>query len=138
MVVVQLPPFGTDPALIALMAEAARGAEPSNGILIAAHGSKVSKTSSQTTYAMVNHLKEIGFLSVEAGFIEEAPFLAHVARKMQRAVCLPFFALRASHVVQDIPEALENVGFQGQILPPIGEDPRTAQLIAAALARAVD
>jgi len=135
---VQLPPFGTDPALIALMAAAARGARSSKGILIAAHGSKVSKTSSQTTYAMVNHLKGLGFSPVEAGFIEEAPFLAHVARKMQRAVCLPFFALRASHVVQDIPEALENVGFQGQILPPIGEDPRTAQLIAAALARAVD
>jgi len=135
---VQLLPFGTDPALIALMAAAAQGAKSSKGILIAAHGSKVSKTSSQTTYAMVNHLKELGFSPVEAGFVEEAPFLADVARTMREAVCLPFFALRASHVVQDIPEALQSAGFQGETLPPIGEDPRTAQLIAAALTRAVD
>lgn len=133
---VQLPPFGTDPALISLMATAAQKAQSSKGILIAAHGSKVSKTSSQTTYAMVNHLKELGFSPVEAGFIEEAPFLADVAHTMPNALCLPFFALRASHVVQDMPEALAAADFQGQTLPPIGEDPQTAQLIAAALARA--
>jgi len=133
---VQLAPFGTDPALISLMAAAAQGPVSSHGILIAAHGSKVSKTSSETTYEMANSLKKLGFSLVQAGFVEEAPFLADVARDMPKAVCLPFFALRAGHVVQDIPEALESAGFTGQILPPIGEDARVAQLIAAALTRA--
>lgn len=135
---VQLLPFGTDPLLIDLMAAAAHGPASAKGLLIAAHGSKVSKTSSETTYAMVESLKHLGFSPVQAGFVEEAPFLADVARDMPEAACLPFFALRAGHVVQDIPEALESVDFKGVTLPPVGEDARVAQLIAAALMRAAD
>ncbi|WP_022702864.1 CbiX/SirB N-terminal domain-containing protein [Pseudorhodobacter ferrugineus] len=135
---VQLLPFGTDPALIGLMASAAKRAAATNGILLAAHGSKVSKTSSETTYAMVESLLQLGFAPVKAGFVEEAPFLADVARELPNVTCLPFFALRAGHVVQDIPEALEAAGFQGQTLPPIGEDIGVAQLIAAALLRFED
>lgn len=132
---VQLAPFGTDPALITLMANAARKAA-AKGLLIAAHGSKVSKTSSHTTYAMVQSLEELGFSPVRAGFVEEAPFLADVAREMPQAACLPFFALRAGHVIQDIPEALAAANFHSKALPPIGEEARVAQLIAAALERA--
>lgn len=135
---VQLLPFGTDPALIDLMASAAAGTAAAHGILLAAHGSKVSKTSSETTYAMAESLRQLGFAPVKAGFVEEAPFLADVARDMPNAICLPFFALRAGHVVQDIPEALETAGFRGQTLPPIGEDAGVAQLIATALLRAKD
>lgn len=133
---IQLSPFGTDPALVALMAAAAQGSISGQGLLVAAHGSKVSKTSSETTYAMVESLKRLGFSPVKAGFVEEAPFLADVARDMPHAACLPFFALRAGHVVQDIPEALESVEFKGITLPPIGENARVAQLIAAALIHA--
>lgn len=134
---VQLAPFGTDPALIDLMAGAARPTA-AKGLLIAAHGSKVSKTSSETTYAMVQSLEALGFSPVRAGFVEEAPFLGDVAREMPEAACLPFFALRAGHVLQDIPDALEQAGFQSKALSPIGENAQVAQLIAAALLRGAD
>jgi sirohydrochlorin ferrochelatase len=129
---VQLPPFGTDPDLPALMAAAA-GPGP---LLIAAHGSKVSKTSSETTYRMVASLAALGLGPIHAGFVEEAPFLVDVARDMGKGTCLPFFALRAGHVAEDVPQALAEAGFNGTLLPPIGEDPGVARLIAAALARA--
>ncbi len=135
---VQLAPFGTDPALIGLMAQAARAGGVENGLLLAAHGSKVSKTSSDTTYAMAAALEQLGIGPIKAGFVEEAPFLADVAREMPEATCLPFFALRAGHVVQDIPDALEEAQFRGTLLPPIGEDIGTAQLIAAALNHALN
>jgi len=137
----QLAPFGTDPGLADLIAATLVEAAPKGPILIAAHGSKVSTTSSATTYEMVKTLQARGFGPLQAGFVEEAPFLADVARKMGAAggggLCLPFFALRAGHVVQDIPEALAEAEFEGQLLPPIGEDIGVARLIAAALARAV-
>jgi sirohydrochlorin ferrochelatase len=130
----QLAPFGTDPAVIDLMAAAAGEAGP---VLIAAHGSKVSKTSSGTTYEMVAAMIARGFGPVRAGFVEEAPFLEDVAREMAGGVCLPFFALRAGHVVGDVPDALEAAGFEGVLRPPIGEDIGVAQVIAAALVRAM-
>lgn len=133
---VQLPPFGTEVGLIDLMAAAARRPASAQGLLIAAHGSKVSKTSSETTYQMVKKLEAMGFAPIKAGFIEEAPFLEDVARGMPLATCLPFFALRAGHIVEDVPNALKNTGFQGELLPPIGEEPGVAQIIAAALANA--
>lgn len=130
---VQLAPFGTDPGLPDLMAAAAgTGA----GLLIAAHGSKVSKTSSDTTYRMVEKLRAAAlFREVRAGFVEEAPFLEDAAKDMGAGVCLPFFALSAGHVAGDVPEALEKAGFEGVLLPPIGEDIGVARLIAAALER---
>ncbi|WP_050520646.1 sirohydrochlorin chelatase [Pseudorhodobacter antarcticus] len=130
----QLAPFGTDPALVDLMVAAAGGAGP---VLIAAHGSKVSATSSRTTYEMVAAMIARGFGPVRAGFVEEAPFLEDLAREMGGGVCLPFFALRAGHVVGDVPEALEAAGFDGVLCPPIGEDIGVAQLIAAALERVI-
>lgn len=130
----QLPPFGCDPQLPDLMADAARRGGK-GGLLIAAHGSKVSKTSSDTTYQMVRALETRGFAPVRAGFVEEAPFLADVARDMDSGTCLPFFALRAGHVEQDVPQALQETGFKGPLLPPIGEDAGVARLIAQALER---
>ena len=52
-------------------------------------------------------------------------------------ICLPFFALRAGHVENDIPEALADAGFTGPLLPAIGEHPCVPKLIAASLAHAV-
>lgn len=127
----QLAPFGTDPDLPDLMAAAA-GPGP---LLIAAHGSKVSKTSSQTTYQMVSELEARGCGPVRAGFVEEAPFLTDVAVEMGGGTCLPFFALHAGHVAEDVPQALAQAGFNGPLLPPIGEDMGVAQLIAKALER---
>jgi len=139
----QLAPFGTDPTLAAMMAKAAQSGATAAGLqpkqatlLIAAHGSKRSKPSADSTWAMVATLQETaGFARVTAGFVEQAPFLEDAARGGAPAVCLPFFALCAGHVGQDVPQALSAAGFRGAVLPPIGSAPGTAPLIAAALRR---
>ncbi|MDP5348733.1 MAG: cobalamin biosynthesis protein CbiX [Paracoccaceae bacterium] len=141
---VQTAPFGVDPALPALMARVALEAAQASGItpadsalLVAAHGSKVSRTSADSTHAMVTALGPLtGFGRILAGFVEEAPFLEDQARALSRGICLPFFALEAGHVVGDIPEAMDAAGFAGPILPPIGQHPEVPELIAAALMRA--
>ena len=140
----RLAPFGTDPALPALMGEtatrgaAAAGLDPEHGhLLIAAHGSKVSRTSTATTWAMVDRLRATTrFARVSAGFVEEPPFLEDAARGLGPAVCLPFFALSAGHVTDDVPRALAHAGFEGPLLPPIGEARDVPRLIASALGRA--
>lgn len=141
---VQTAPFGVDPALPALMArtalEAARdaGIPPADSaLLVAAHGSKVSRTSADSTHAMVAALGPMtGFGRILAGFVEEAPFLEDQARALGHGICLPFFALEAGHVVGDIPEALAAAQFKGPTLPPIGQHPDVPALIAHALIRA--
>jgi sirohydrochlorin ferrochelatase len=139
----QLPPFGVDPALPDLVArvatEAARthAIEPAGAtLLLAAHGSQVSSTSKDSTYAMATRLARLtSFARIDVGLIEETPFLAETARGLGPALCLPFFALRAGHVVGDIPEALAEAGFDGPLLPAIGEHPEVPALIAAAIVR---
>ena len=131
----QLAPFGTDPALPDLIAHLLQTSGRSGPVLLAAHGSKVSKTSGDTTYQMAQMIEARGFGPVRPAFVEEAPFLQEVAQEMVSGTCLPFFALRAGHVVQDVPVALQAAGFTGPLLPPIGEAEGVAALIAAALER---
>lgn len=139
----RLEPFGTDPGLPALMVEAAECGARAAGfalaetsLLIAAHGSRTSKRSAASTWAMAEEMRiRAGFARVAVGFVEEAPFLAEAARGLGQAVCLPFFALRAGHVEGDLPEALREANFEGPLLPPIGEHPAAATLIAQAIAR---
>lgn len=139
----QLDPFGVDPDLPALVArvaqEGARGAglDPATStLLLAAHGSKVSRRSADSTHAMADRMRaQSGFARVAVGFVEEPPFLAEAARGLGPAVCLPFFALRAGHVAGDVPAALAQAGFDGVVLEEIGAHPQTAALIAAALMR---
>lgn len=139
----QLPPFGTDQDLPALMARVALAGAleaaldpPATTLLLAAHGSKISRTSANTTYDMAEQMRRLTpFGQIRVGFVEEAPFLQDAARIDGPAVCLPFFALRAGHVAGDVPEALEQAGFTGPLLPAIGEHPLAARLIAAALSR---
>lgn len=140
----QTPPFGVDPALpdlmarVALEAAAQAGLAPQDtSLLVAAHGSKVSRSSADSTHAMVTELEgRTGFGTILAGFVEEAPFLADQARRLGQGICLPFFALEAGHVVGDIPEAMEEAAFEGPVLPPIGQHSDVPALIAAALLRA--
>lgn len=137
-----LRPFGADPGLAALVADvalsAARGAGMDPGrttLLLAAHGSAVSRTSTLTTQAMATTLAATtAFAAIRAGYVEEAPFLVDAARGLGPAVCVPFFALRAGHVVDDVPDALAEAGFTGPILAPIGAEARVPALIARALA----
>jgi sirohydrochlorin ferrochelatase len=144
----QVRPFGTLPGLVALCRDAARGGAAAAGmdpagatLILAAHGSAVSRTSTLTTEAMAAALRETaGFARVVTGYIEEAPFLAEAAAggdiASGPAVCLPFFALTAGHVTGDVPEALAAAGFAGPLLPPIGADPGVPALVAAALEEA--
>lgn len=141
----QLDPFGTDPDLPALMAELAlQGAQDAGldpraaTLLLAAHGSKVSRTSADSTWAMAQEMRaRTDFAQVLCGFVEETPFLSDVAKDIGPAVCLPFFALRAGHVAGDVPDALKEAAFQGRLLPAVGEHERAAALIAQALTRGV-
>jgi sirohydrochlorin ferrochelatase len=75
-----------------------------------------------------------GLGRVETGFIDQSPRIAEVARRLgPGAVCLPFFAARGGHVIDDLPQALDEAGFTGTLLDPVGVDPRVPGLIAAAL-----
>lgn len=139
----QLPAFGLAPELPGLTARAAReGAEAAGldpratTLLIAAHGSQVSRASAEGARAMAGLLLRIApFRRILTAFVEEPPYIFQVARGLDHAICLPFFALRAGHVAADVPEALEAAGFRGPLLPAIGEHPEVARVIAAALAR---
>lgn len=141
----QLPPFGTDPGLVALAVrcsiEGARaaGLDPRNtALLLAAHGSKVSPSSRNAALAMARQIAaQTPFRRVSAGYIEEKPFLASAARGLGPALCLPFFALRAGHVEDDVPRALSEAGFRGPVLPAIGEHAEVPHLIAATLLQAI-
>lgn len=141
----QLPAFGSDSGIPDLMQQAALDGAHAAGLppgqttlLIAAHGSQVSRASANITHALATQLAARGdFAAVTVGFLEEAPFLANAALGLGPALCLPFFALRAGHVANDVPAALAQAGFVGPLLPAIGEHPATATLIAGALRRAL-
>jgi sirohydrochlorin ferrochelatase len=136
------PAFGHAPGLPALCAAWTRQAAETAGIpprratlLLAAHGSRVSRASAEGARATAALLGRLApFARVETGFIEEEPTLAAAARGLgPAAVCLPFFALRAGHVAEDVPQALAAAGFRGLLMPPVGEHPQVPALIAAAL-----
>lgn len=139
----QLPAFGSDPAMPALVAEAAMSGASKAGLLpeetvllLAAHGSQVSPASRVATMGLAQELaSSLPFRRVVTGFIEEAPFLADAAKDLGQALCLPLFTLSAGHVVSDVPEALAEAGFQGPVLLPIGQHFAAPRLIAAALER---
>lgn len=131
-----LPPFGSDPALPGIIVEALR---PHGGgpVILAAHGSAVARSSKDSAYAVANAIRALlPGREVHVGLIEESPHLKDVAMQHQGGVCLPFFAMRAGHVEDDIPQALQAARFGGPLLPPIGERPEVPALIAQALLRA--
>lgn len=136
-----LTPFGVEasfPASVAdMLVNAAREAgfdEVQTSILLAAHGSEVFPASRQLTEELATEVaRRTAFKTVSVGFIEEHPFIEESARNLGQAICLPVFALRASHVTVDVPHSLAKAGFTGITLPPIGMDARVPGLIAAAL-----
>ncbi|MDO5603846.1 MAG: CbiX/SirB N-terminal domain-containing protein [Paracoccus sp. (in: a-proteobacteria)] len=138
-----LAPFGLDPALPGLCARLAGAAAAARGwaardctLLLIAHGSGRSRASAQGAQAMAAVLRP-SFARVTTGFIEEPPFLHDAARDLgTHAIALPFFATRAGHVTDDIPQALAGAGFSGPCLGPVGLAAPVPALIAAALARA--
>jgi sirohydrochlorin ferrochelatase len=129
-----LEPFGCLPALhdlaVATVTEA--GAE---SVILAAHGSFKSSVPSDVAQHVARRIAvETGVARVEAAFIDQSPQLATMTGFGTGSVCLPFFAAAGGHVIEDIPAALAEAGFQGRILPPVGLDARVPQLIAAEIA----
>lgn len=144
--ITQVLPFGLDPAVqaltvtLALEAAAAAGRAPQDmEILLAAHGSFRSPAPAAVARTMALQLATRGgFRRVEAGFIDQDPQIATVAKVFgDGALCLPFFAARGGHVIDDLPEALAEAQFTGRLLDPVGLDSRVPGLIAAAFRTAV-
>ncbi|MCA3443797.1 MAG: cobalamin biosynthesis protein CbiX [Rhodobacter sp.] len=142
--ITRLVPFGLDPAVqaltvtLAVEAAAAAGRAPQEtDILLAAHGSFRSPAPAAVARAMALLLADRGgFRRVETAFIDQDPQIATVARTFGAgALCLPFFAARGGHVIDDLPEALAATGFSGRLLDPVGLDSRVPGLIASALRR---
>ncbi|EPX87069.1 CbiX/SirB N-terminal domain-containing protein [Salipiger mucosus] len=138
-----LEPFGVSPELEVQAAEALRRVLHERGwaagdtqLLVAAHGSAVSRTSASAARAFAEALQaRLGFAGARSGYVEEQPWLRDAAQGLGQAICLPHFALRAGHMIEDVPEALEEAGFAGPVLPPFIDWPETPGIIAAALAR---
>lgn len=136
-----LPPFGADIALPAIVADILTEAARINGfaisetsILFAAHGSEMFPASRLSTQQLAGDVaSRTGFKSFTFGFIEEHPFIEEAALNLGQAICLPLFALRASHVAVDVPTALQKADFSGIVLPPLGMNERVPRLIAKAL-----
>ncbi len=143
----RLPPFGLDPALPGFAADwlreeiAARGWQPTETrLFVAAHGSGRSKRPAEVTRAFAAALaSRLPLAETRSGFVEEEPYLADMARGLgDKAICLPFFAARRGHVLDDLPEALDEARFSGRVLDPIGLHPGIPAFIARRLQAAAD
>ena len=100
-------------------------------ILVAAHGSGRSRAPAAVTEALVARLRVETLASrVEAAYIEEDPRLAATRGWGKEALCLPFFAMELTHVLEDLPDALGEAGFPGVILPALGAHPAMPKVIA--------
>ena len=137
-----LPPFGCDAALPPLAARTLRRVLQDRGwapettrLFIAGHGSGRSARPAEVTQAFGAALsRTLPLAKVRCGFVEQAPFLAEAADGLgQHALCLPFFAAKRGHVLDDLPQALDAVGFEGVRLDPIGLWPEVPSLIAETL-----
>lgn len=140
-----LDPFGTDAAVLDLvttrlseaLVEAGWHAEDTTAIL-AAHGARKGAGSALATTRVADAIRAAHrFFDLRIGFIEEPPMIADSAWGAgAQALCLPLFVAHGGHVIEDVPRALDEAGFTGRLLPPIGADDRVPGLIAAALRRA--
>lgn len=133
-------PFGLDDAVqdlaVTIAQEAGLGAGGS--LLLAAHGSFRSPAPSAVAQAMAARIgNALGLARADAAYIDQNPRLAEAVGFGEGALCLPFFAAKGGHVIDDLPMALAQAGFAGRVLEPLGLDPRVPGLIAKALQRAV-
>lgn len=134
-------PFGMDPELertaaaeiAAVLAQKSWDAAETT-LLVAAHGSAVSQRNHDRTRDFAASTCALaGMRRVICGFVEQEPALEQAATGLDKAICLPFFALRAGHYLDDIPHALASAGFAGPVMPPLIEWVGTARLIAASV-----
>ena len=136
-------PFGLDAEIPGLAVSAARAAaqeagypEHKTAILLAAHGSPSDPRAGRAADKCAAEMRaQSRFRTVTTGFVDQAPYLADAARLPSPAICVPFFAARAGHVMEDLPEALEAANFDGPCVPPLGAMPDAPGIIARALMR---
>ncbi len=137
-----LDPLGIDPQLPVLAAKALdnalifrQWAPEATSLVIAAHGSGRSPNPSTAAQRFAKKIGEvIAFKSVRVGFVEETPSIADAARKTDvQSLCLPFFAFKGGHVLEDIPRELKIAGYRGDVLPVVGVLPQITTHISAKL-----
>ncbi|MGV6802583.1 MAG: CbiX/SirB N-terminal domain-containing protein [Ruegeria sp.] len=125
-----LDPLGVDPDLPELVAKAISAQVSCLGwktsttdLLIAAHGSGRSRAPARETNSFANRLGVLLHLnSIRCGFVEELPSIHAAAREVgSNSICLPFFACAGGHVLEDVPSELNKAGFQGHVMPVVGE-----------------
>lgn len=131
-----LDAFGTDPRVqdlaVTILGEAGLG--EGGELLLAAHGSFRSAAPSEVAISVAEKARlSLGLSRADAAFIDQHPQISEAKGFQDTAVCLPFFAARGGHVIDDLPAALEEAGFQGRVLQPLGLDPRIPGLVALAL-----
>lgn len=141
-----LTPFGLDGGVPALCARAAIdglgrcGHAPElSTLVLAAHGSRRGHAAARAAYSVAKRIGGLAtFKDIRVGFVEEAPGIAEAAAGLagSPAVCLPLFATRAGHVLNDVPDELDKAGFEGNLLPPIGEHPDVEAMIGRAIVAA--
>jgi sirohydrochlorin ferrochelatase len=139
----RLPPLGLDPDLPALVQAEIGAALADHGLaardtalVVAAHGSPRHPQSGRAVRRFADALAQrTAPRRLDLGFIEEPPFLQDIAPLPGPALCVPFFAISAGHVEQDIPAALDHAGFAGPVLPPVIRYRYIAAFIARALRR---
>ena len=137
----QMPPFGLDPGLPGFtdrwlsetLAQQGWSAVETT-LFVAGHGSGRSPRPAEATRAFAAALS-LEFAEVRCGFVEESPHLAEAAQELpDRSICLPFFALKRGHVLEDLPRALEATGFSGVLLDPFGLHPALPEFLASRIA----
>ncbi len=137
-----LDPLGTDPMLPDLVSDALKSAlkekkwsAAASDLIIAAHGSGRSRNPSAVAKDFAEQLlQRMTFRSIRVGFVEEPPSISDAANgASEQSLCLPFFACRGGHVLEDVPEELEKAHFRGTVLPVIGELPPIQRQIADTL-----
>jgi sirohydrochlorin ferrochelatase len=135
-------PLGLDPALAMLAASEVAARAEARGwplaevtLVIAAHGSGRSENAARATRSFADRLRErLPLAALRVGFVEQSPTIEEAAaRAGPRAICLPFFAARGGHVLEDVPQALSRAGFAGDLAEPIGAHPRIPEMIAESI-----
>lgn len=142
-----LAPLGADPGLPSLIMRKAVDVAQTElkmdhgacRLLLAGHGSKVSRASAEATEAVAAELRAMGrFGSVVTAFLEEAPFLGDVVvADAVPTVIVGFFNGDGLHAGEDVPEAMEAAIGPVAYTGAIGGMPEVAGLIANAIEIAV-
>ena len=137
-----LQPLGLDPALADLAAREIAARAEAKGwplaevtLVIAAHGSGRSDNAARATRSFADRLRErLPLAALRIGFVEQSPSIEEAASGAgPRAICLPFFAARGGHVLEDVPQGLSRAGFAGDLAGPIGTHPRIPEMIAESI-----